>query len=162
MVHGQTVHNGSGSRAFEARTWKPSLINYMIELHQIREPSSHLPMGRQMANYGQPQGKVVWTESSRIWQPDVAGASEQSRPCERGHAKETMQTGSSPLDQKVNAPASEYGYVRPDHHASATSGISNLGGPRIERITTLEHNTFADTFGAFFQARILRPHQCAL
>lgn len=49
--------------------------------------------------------------------------------------------GSSPLDQKVNAPASEYGYVRPDHHASATSGISNLGGPRIERIATLEHNT---------------------
>lgn len=76
---------------------------------------------------------------------------------DRDPANETMQMGSSPLDQKVNAPASEYGYVRPDHHASATSGISNLGGPRIERIATLGHNTFADTLARFSQLESFDP-----
>lgn len=76
---------------------------------------------------------------------------------DRDPANETMQTGSSPLDQKVNAPASEYGYVRPDHHASATSGISNLGGPRIERIATLEHNTLAETLARFSKPESFDP-----
>jgi hypothetical protein len=66
------------------------------------------------------------------------------------HANGLIPVGSKRLG---DVPASKYGYAQPDHHANATSSISHLGEPRIERITTLKHGYFGDTSGAFFSSR---------